>query len=104
VAGLRKAGYQPVWEDGREHGIGWRDANGRYEAIKRYLVTRMARENDLKQFDSPSVLDIGAYNGYICRRLADDFGAQYLAVDGQEFLEEYRCWRSSKMTSVAHRK
>lgn len=36
---MNKAGYEPVWEDGREHGIGWRDANGRYEAIKRYLVT-----------------------------------------------------------------
>jgi len=44
VAGLSKAGYQPVWEDGREHGVGWRAANGRYEATKRYLVTRMARE------------------------------------------------------------
>lgn len=84
----RQAGYQPEWKDGKEHGTGWRDANGRYEAIKRHLVTRMAR-TDLNQFDKPTVLDIGAYNGYFCRRLADDFEAHCLAVDGQPFLEDY---------------
>lgn len=85
----RQAGYQPEWKDGKEHGTGWRDAAGRYEAIKRHLVTRMAR-TDVKQFDKPTVLDIGAYNGYFCRRLADDFQARCLAVDGQPFLEPYR--------------
>lgn len=84
----RRQGYQPVWEDGREHGVGWRDASGRYDAIKRYLVGRQAR-TDLRQFTAPSVLDIGAYNGYFCRRLADDYHARCLAVDGQPFLEEY---------------
>lgn len=85
---VRSQGYQPTWSDGKEHGIGWRDANGRYEAIKRYLVGRMAR-TDLRQYQEPSVLDIGAYNGYFCRRLADDFKARVLAIDGQPFLEEY---------------
>jgi 2-polyprenyl-3-methyl-5-hydroxy-6-metoxy-1,4-benzoquinol methylase len=85
-----RAGYQPLWEDGREIGTGWRDASGRYEAIKRYLVGRQ-RRIDVEQFPTgPTVLEIGAYNGYFCRRLADDFGACCLAVDGQPFLTEYR--------------
>lgn len=84
-----RAGYQPLWEHGREIGTGWRDASGRYDAIKRYLVARQGRE-DVEQLSKPSVLEIGAYNGYFCRRLADDFGARCLAVDGQPFLTEYR--------------
>jgi len=83
-----RAGYQPQWIDGQEVGTGWRDAAGRYDAIKRYLVARQGRE-DVAQLSSPSVLEIGAYNGYFCRRLADDFGARCLAVDGQPFLEPY---------------
>lgn len=86
---MRKAGYQPTWFGGQEHGLGWRDSAGRYDAIKRYLVARQAR-TDLRQYHCPTVLDVGAYNGYFCRRLADDFGARALAVDGQPFLEEYR--------------
>lgn len=84
-----RAGYQPQWIDGQEVGTGWRDAAGRYDAIKRYLVARQGRE-DVEQLSKPTVLEIGAYNGYFCRRLADDFGAHCLAVDGQPFLTEYR--------------
>src|SRR5882762_5683307 len=80
-----RAGYQPQWIDGKEVGTGWRDAAGRYDAIKRYLVARQGRE-DVRQFKDPTVLEIGAYNGYFCHRLHDDFNAQCLAVDGQPFL------------------
>jgi Methyltransferase domain len=96
---MRQAGYQPEWRDGREHGVGWRDASGRYEAIKRYLVARQSR-TDLRQFDAPTVLDVGAYNGYFCRRLADDFRADAVAVDGQPFLEDYRSPSGGRVTAV----
>lgn len=98
---VRKQGYQPTWEDGQEKGIGWRDAAGRYDAIKRYLVARMAR-TDLRQYPRPTVLDIGAYNGYFCRRLADDFGARCLAVDGQPFLQPYRPTAGVGYVAVDH--
>jgi 2-polyprenyl-3-methyl-5-hydroxy-6-metoxy-1,4-benzoquinol methylase len=85
-----RAGYQPAWDGTKEIGTGMRDCTGRYEAIKRYLVGRQGR-TDLEQVPtSPTVLEIGAYNGYFCRRLADDFKARCLAVDPQPVLIEYR--------------
>lgn len=84
----QRPGYQPIWKDGREHGVGWRDCNGRYEAIQRYLVGRMG--SDARQLGDPlRVFEVGAYNGYFCRRLADDFRASCVAIDGQPFLEDY---------------
>jgi 2-polyprenyl-3-methyl-5-hydroxy-6-metoxy-1,4-benzoquinol methylase len=78
--------YQPEWVDGKEVGTGWRDCAGRYDAIKRYLTERMSR-TDIRQFKDPTVLELGAYNGYFCHRLHDDFNAQCLAIDGQPFLK-----------------
>lgn len=98
----RKAGYQPVWEGGREHGVGWRDASGRYEAIKRYLVARMG--TDARQLPpEPSVFELGAYNGYFCRRLADDFGSRCTAVDGQPFLQDYQSPTGGGSVTAARR-
>ena len=67
-------GYQPVWQGGKEVGHGTRECASRYEAIRDYI----------KASDAPRgfrVLDLGAYNGYFCRRLHEDFGAQCVAVD-----------------------
>lgn len=91
--------YQPVWEDGKEVGIGWRDCNTRYEAIKRYLIGRMGKQ--VPQVPSePKVFDLGAYNGYFCRRLADDFQAQCTAVDGQPFLVDYESPSGGQVTAI----
>lgn len=78
-------GYQPKWEDGKEVGTGLRDCAGRYDAIKRYLTKRMADPN-VRQLVDPTVLEVGAYNGYFCHRLHDDFNAKCLAVDDRPFL------------------
>ncbi|WP_306365456.1 bifunctional 2-polyprenyl-6-hydroxyphenol methylase/3-demethylubiquinol 3-O-methyltransferase UbiG [Nocardia sp. CC227C] len=64
--------YQPEWVNGREVGTGRRDAAGRYKAIADYLG------DDMRGFH---VLDLGAYNGYFSRRLAEDFGAHCVAAD-----------------------
>ena len=77
--GAPPAGYQPQWINGREVGVGLRDCSGRYRAIKNHLPSGPLR-----------VLDIGAYNGYFCRRLVDDFDAQCVAVDNAPELEPYR--------------
>lgn len=63
--------YQPEWKNGREVGIGRRDAAGRYKAIADYL-------GDMRGFHA---LDLGAFNGYFCARLAEQFGAHCVAVD-----------------------
>ena len=93
------SGYQPTWEGGQEVGIGWRDCNTRYEAIKRYLIGRMGHQ--IPQIPSnPKVFDLGAYNGYFCRRLADDFQAQCIAVDGQPFLTDYESPSGGQVTAI----
>jgi hypothetical protein len=75
-------GYQPQWVDGREVGVGNRECASRYRAIKDYLT-----QNTNVHF-MPTVLDLGAYTGYFCRRLHDDLGAQCTAVDNNPSLEE----------------
>jgi 2-polyprenyl-3-methyl-5-hydroxy-6-metoxy-1,4-benzoquinol methylase len=52
--------------------------------------------------DPPLVFELGAYNGYFCRRLADDFKANAIAVDGQPFLEPYISPSGGSVT-VLHR-
>lgn len=77
--GTPPSGYQPQWIDGREVGVGLRDCHGRYKAIAKHIPkTRGLR-----------VLDLGAYNGYFCRRLVDDFDARCVAVDSAAELEPY---------------
>lgn len=78
---MRSDGYQPQWINGKEVGTGWRDCNGRYEALKNYLLKI--------GMQSPRVLEIGAYTGYFCRRLAEDFNARCTAVDNHPGLVEY---------------
>ncbi len=76
--------YQPVW-DMKNHcevGTGWRDCDGRFQAIKNYLLEKGGHDYAF------SVLEVGAYNGYFCRRLHDDFNAECLAVDNNPRLEE----------------
>lgn len=74
-------GYQPGWVDGKEVGVGTRQCASRYKAIREYIQQSGASI-------SPTVLDIGAYTGYFCRRLVDDLGAQCTAVDNNPQLEE----------------
>lgn len=74
-------GYQPLWVAGQEVGAGLRDCNGRYQALATYLRKISMRPR--------RVLEIGAYTGYFCRRLAEDFGAQCIAVDDHRGLEAY---------------
>lgn len=77
--GAPPAGYQPQWINGREVGTGLRDCSGRYRAIKEHLPDSVLH-----------VLDIGAYNGYFCRRLVDDFSPRCVAVDDAPELQHYR--------------
>src|SRR5690606_2435704 len=69
--GGRPVSYQPGWKDGREVGIGQRDASGRYETIRR----------ELRGHGRFSVLDVGAYSGYFSIRLAEEFEANVIAAD-----------------------
>jgi hypothetical protein len=96
---MDKSGYQPIWDGEKEVGIGWRDCNTRYEAIKRYLIARMG-EQIPQMPTSPHVFDLGAYNGYFCRRLADDFQARCTAVDGQPFLADYESPSGGSVTAI----
>lgn len=63
--------YQPQWRDGREIGVGRRDAAGRYTAILRHLGTPKGLR----------VLDFGAYGGYFSLRLLHDGALACTAVD-----------------------
>lgn len=54
-----------------------RDADGRYEAIRRELLGHRGF----------SVLDLGAHTGYFAHRLAEEFGARVAAVDKTRGLE-----------------
>ena len=74
--------YLPQWIEGKEVGTGTRDGNTRYEAIRNYLLA-----NDIG--DNPTVLDLGAWNGYFSRRLAEDFDAHCTAVDDTLELQPY---------------
>jgi 2-polyprenyl-3-methyl-5-hydroxy-6-metoxy-1,4-benzoquinol methylase len=79
-------GYQPGWEDGHEVGTALRQCNSRYLAIEDHL-----KHNGWQYTPSlnepMTVLDLGAYTGYFCKRLHDTFGAQCVAVDNQPRLK-----------------
>jgi Methyltransferase domain len=63
-----------------------RECNTRYLAIRDYLrAHNPANPISFKRYDF-TVLDVGAYNGYFCHRLHDDFHAQCTAVDNQAAL------------------
>ena len=68
--------YQPTWIQGEETAPGRRDAAGRYQAIADYL-----RKHPIGKGEPFTCLDFGAYGGYFCQRLTEDFGASCTAVD-----------------------
>lgn len=71
--------YQPQWRDGREVGVGRRDAAGRYRAIAEYL-------HEAGFAPGGRILDFGAYGGYFASRLAEEFDAKCVAVDDSKKL------------------
>lgn len=70
--------YQPEWIDGKTVGNSRRDAEGRYNAIATYL-------GGMRSF---TALDLGAHSGYFSFRMAEEFGAEVVAVDDAEELRE----------------
>ena len=71
--------YQPLWIDGQTVGDARRDAVTRYEAIASRLGHLPAGFR---------AVDVGAHSGYFAYRMADELGAEVLAIDGDEALRE----------------
>jgi hypothetical protein len=67
--------YQSTWVNGVEVAKGKRDCAGRYEAIASYLRERDDLPNTLR------ILDFGALDGYFSQRLAEEFGANVVAIE-----------------------
>lgn len=63
----------PTWSKGKQIGKHRRDFAGRYEAIRDWLKAN--------NFDRFTALDFGAGGGYFAARLAEDFGADVVAVE-----------------------
>lgn len=71
--------YQPLWIDGQTVGDAKRDAVTRYEAIAGrlgYLPSGFR------------AVDVGAHSGYFAYRMADELGADVLAIDGDDALRD----------------
>lgn len=73
--------YQPLWIDGATVGADTarRDAVTRYEAIARRVAHLPAGFR---------MVDVGAQRGYFSYRMADELGADVIAIDGDESLRE----------------
>lgn len=71
--------YQPMWRDGQTMGDARRDAVTRYEAIA-------GRLGHLPP--GFRAVDVGAHSGYFSYRMADELGADVLAIDGDPALRD----------------
>lgn len=71
--------YQPLWLDGKTVGDSRRDGIVRYEAIARRL-THLP--------EGFRAVDVGAHSGYFSYRMADELGADVLAIDGDPALRD----------------
>lgn len=86
--------YQPEWRNGREIGVGDRDCDERYRAIRDELKRHWTVVDRQRR-----VLDLGAYIGYFALRLVDDFpAARVVAVDDFPGLRRVRHARVNVIT------
>ncbi|MFD9825524.1 class I SAM-dependent methyltransferase [Streptomyces violascens] len=84
--------YQPLWINGKTVGRGMRSCEDRYQSIADYLQGR-------KGF---SLIDIGAHSGYFTVRLAEEFKAKAVALDGYPALVEALAAQGSRRVRAVH--
>lgn len=68
---MAKRPYQDTWRDGKLVAKGRRDCEGRYQAIRQLL----------DEHQPASVADIGGWDGYFSRRIAEAFDARVTLVE-----------------------